>query len=202
MNYSIYQTASSTPLAAVMAGLAVFMPMAYDAERTIPAPSRPIMPEIRSSYVLGNTGITIRINATLTGDPVVDNYRPRTELGRKLLALRRTYVTTGGQLLDDPDRALVASDAVRLEVQPKPCYEKRQQEIEFYDTVLGQAEHLKWCTDTLYHAHDLAAKHGIAAMDAIHIATALDAGVEEFVTAEKSTKPMFRVTELHMQSIR
>lgn len=106
------------------------------------------------------------------------------------------------EILDDPDRILVTSDAVRLEVQPKPCYEKRQEEIDFYDVVLAQSEHLKWCTKTLYHAHDLAEKYGIAAMDAIHVATALDAEVEEFVTAEKSTKPMFRVTELCMQSIR
>lgn len=106
------------------------------------------------------------------------------------------------EILDDPDRALVASDAVRLEVLPKPRYEKRQQEIDFYDTVLDQAECLNWSTGTLYRAHDLAEKHGIAAMDAIHAAMALDAGVDEFVTAEQSTKPMFSVSELHMQSIR
>ena len=36
-----------------------------------------------------------------TGDPVVDNYRPRTELGFRLLALRRTFIEGGGTLLDD-----------------------------------------------------------------------------------------------------
>lgn len=106
------------------------------------------------------------------------------------------------EILDDPDRVLVASDAVRLEVQPKPRYENRQQEIDFYNAVLERAEHLKWCTSTLYRAHDLAEKYGVAAMDAIHAATALDAGVDEFVTAEKPTKPLFRVAELHMLSIR
>jgi len=106
------------------------------------------------------------------------------------------------EILDDPDRALVASDAVRLEVQPKPRYEKRQKEIEFYDEVLNQAEQVKWSIDTLYRAHDLAEKYGIAAVDAIHVAIALDAAVDEFVTAEKSTKPMFRVANLRMQSIR
>jgi len=106
------------------------------------------------------------------------------------------------EILDDPDRALVASDAVRLEVQPKPRYEKRQKEIEFYDEVMNQAEQVKWSIDTLYRAHDLAEKYGIAAMDAIHVAIALDAAVDEFVTAEKSTKPMFRVANLRMQSIR
>lgn len=118
-------------------------------------------------------------------------FRGEGELGRRAI-----------EILDDPDRALVASDAIRLEVMPKPLYEKRQHEIDFYDTVLDWAEHLKWSTDTLYRAYDLAEKHGIAAMDAIHVATALDASVDEFVTAEKPTKPMFRVTALRMQSIR
>ena len=70
------------------------------AEQAIPVPSSQLALEIRPSYVLGNTGMTIRVCAVLTGDHVVDNYLPRTELGRKLLALRRAYVTTGGHLLD------------------------------------------------------------------------------------------------------
>jgi|GEM_PF-3019773 len=45
----------------------------------------------------------------LTGDSVVDNYRPRTELGIRLLALRRDYVVNGGQLLD--------GDALDVEIQ-------------------------------------------------------------------------------------
>lgn len=99
MTNSIYQAAGSIPLAVVMAGLVVSIPTQF-AEQTIPAPSRQITSEIRSSYVLGNAGMTIRVCTGFTGDHVVDNYRPRTELGRKLLALRRAYVTTGGQLLD------------------------------------------------------------------------------------------------------
>lgn len=118
-------------------------------------------------------------------------FRGKGELGQRAL-----------EIIDDPERILVISDAVRLEVQPKPRYEKQQQEIDFYEAVLHQAEHIEWRTETLYRAHHLAENHGIAAMDAIHVATALDAGVDEFVTAEKSTKPMFRVNELHMHSIR
>ena len=89
------------------------------------------------------------------------------------------------EILDDSNRALVLSDAVWLEVMPKPRFEKRPAEIAFYQAVFEQAEHRKWCTDTLYHAHQLAEEHGIAAMDAIHVATALNAGAEEFITAEK-----------------
>jgi len=33
-----------------------------------------------------------------TGDPVVDDYQPRTDLGRDLIALRRAYVRGGGKL--------------------------------------------------------------------------------------------------------
>lgn len=100
MTYATYQTASSTPLAAVMTSLVVLMPVSHDAERTMPALSQQITTEIGSSYVLGNAGATIRFEVALTGDPVVDKYLPRTELGRRLLALRRAYVTNGGQLLD------------------------------------------------------------------------------------------------------
>lgn len=35
----------------------------------------------------------------LTGDAVVDHYQPRTELGRKLIALRRSYIEGGGKLM-------------------------------------------------------------------------------------------------------
>ncbi|MDR2452591.1 MAG: hypothetical protein LBE85_12715 [Candidatus Accumulibacter sp.] len=35
------------------------------------------------------------------GDAVADTYRPRTALGKRLLALRRAYVGKGGALLDD-----------------------------------------------------------------------------------------------------
>lgn len=33
------------------------------------------------------------------GDAVVDTYQPRTELGRKLIELRRAYIQAGGKLL-------------------------------------------------------------------------------------------------------
>ena len=99
MTNSSYQTADSIPLSAVMAGLVVLMPMSHSAGQVMLAPIR-ITPGIRPSYVLGNAGLTIHVRSAFTADPVVDNYRPRTELGRKLIALRRAYVTTGGQLLD------------------------------------------------------------------------------------------------------
>jgi hypothetical protein len=35
----------------------------------------------------------------LTGDSVVDHFQPQTELGRRLIALRRAHVEAGGKLL-------------------------------------------------------------------------------------------------------
>lgn len=113
------------------------------------------------------------------------------EIGRRAL-----------EMLDDPDRGLVVSDAVRLEIFPKPRFQRRIEEANFYEAVFEQAEKLDWNIETLYRAHTLAEKHGIAAMDAIHVATALDAGVEEFIAAEKSTKPMFQVAAITIRSIR
>ncbi len=100
MGISTYQTAGSIPIATVMTGLMISMSMAQPATQITPDPSRMIWPEAHCSYLLGNAGVTIHIFEGFTGDSVVDNYRPRTELGRKLLALRRAYVMSGGQLLD------------------------------------------------------------------------------------------------------
>ena len=113
------------------------------------------------------------------------------EIGRRAL-----------EILDDPSRDFVLSDAVKLEILPKAVFERRQEEVEFYEAIFSQSEELNWCIDTLHRAFDMAQRHGIAAMDAVHVATALDAGVDELVTAEKPTKPMFRVTELPISSIR
>ena len=113
------------------------------------------------------------------------------EIGRRAL-----------EILDDPSRSFVLSDAVRLEILPKAVFEKRQDEVEFYEAIFSQSEGLNWSIDTLHRAFDVAQKYGIATIDAIHVATALDARVDEMVTAEKPTKPMFRVRELLIRSIR
>lgn len=39
------------------------------------------------------------VDKPLIGDAVVDHYQPRTELGRKLIALRRAHIEAGGKLL-------------------------------------------------------------------------------------------------------
>lgn len=106
------------------------------------------------------------------------------------------------EILDDPGRSFVLSDAVKPEILPKAIFERRQEEVDFYEAIISQGENLNWSIDTLHRAFDVAQRHGIAAMDAVHVANALDAGVDELVTAEKPTKPMFRVADLSISSIR
>jgi hypothetical protein len=105
-------------------------------------------------------------------------------------------------VLDDPGRSLVVSEAVRLEVFPKARYEKQQDEVAFYETVFSKAEIVPWNDRALHQAQIIAESYGIAAMDALHVAHAIAAGVDEFISAEKPTKPMFRVQSIPMRSIR
>jgi predicted nucleic acid-binding protein len=105
-------------------------------------------------------------------------------------------------VLDDPDLLPVVSDAVWLEVMPKPLYEQRHAEVAFYRAVFDRAEQLPWRLDTLRQAHDVAQRHGIAAMDAIHVACAIAADVDELVTGERPCKPLFRIGTLPIRSLR
>jgi predicted nucleic acid-binding protein len=101
------------------------------------------------------------------------------------------------KILDDPKRHFVVSDAVRLEVPPKPRHEKRTEELTFYDAIFQEAENV----EALANAQTLAERYGLSAMDAVHIALALHAKADVLVTKESPTKPMFRVKELSLISI-
>jgi hypothetical protein len=46
-------------------------------------------------YIAGNAITTVPVV-----DRVVTEFKPKTELGKRLLALRRSYVASGGNLLD------------------------------------------------------------------------------------------------------
>jgi predicted nucleic acid-binding protein len=105
-------------------------------------------------------------------------------------------------LLDDQDRVLLVSDALWLEVMPKAIYQRQQGEIAFYESIFQRAEQSTWQLDILRQARHLAQRYGIAAMDSIHVATALAMGADEFVSGEKPSKPMFRVDALCMISLR
>ena len=133
--------------------------------------------------------------------------------------MKRTYVDSGVliaawrgeerlashalQILDDPGRELIVSDYVRLEVIPQPTFHQNHGELEFMEAVLSQAgEDVVASPEVTSKALEMASKHAIAPMDALHIGAALVSCADEVVTVEKPTKPMCRLTEVKVVSLR
>lgn len=121
---------------------------------------------------------------------IIAAYKAEGELGLRAL-----------EILDDPQRQIVVSRAVWLEVLLKAIYHHQRLEQAFCLDIFENAEVLEWDLNALQRAEALAQRHGIAAMDAIHVALAITAGVDEMVTAEKPQKPMFRVNDILISSI-
>lgn len=105
------------------------------------------------------------------------------------------------EVLEDERRAFVVSDALWLESMPAPLRNKRQAEVDFYERFFARARHIPMTDAIMRRARDLAGRYFLDAMDAIHVAYAIEAGADEFVSAERITKPMFRVLEVPMTSI-
>ena len=107
------------------------------------------------------------------------------------------------EILDDPDRDILVSEFLRLETLPKPTYERRPEEVTFYEAFFESAtENANWSSEMTSQAMVLANQYGLSAIDAIHMSAALLLQADEFVTAEKSTKPFFWVGEIPVVSIR
>ncbi len=105
-------------------------------------------------------------------------------------------------ILSDSKRTFVSPHFVRLEVRPKAVFHKNAAEIFFYDTFFANVG--EWKTDAqqiLAKAESLAEKYGLNGMDALHIAAAVIAEADEFVTAERSNSPLSRVKEIKIVSI-
>lgn len=106
------------------------------------------------------------------------------------------------EVLEDSNRQFVSSEFVKLEVIPKAIYHKQTEEVKFYEEFFSAVSY--WANDlekVVQDAYDIGLKYGLAAMDALHIAAALSLDVEEFITTEKPTKPMFRVSGIKVISI-
>jgi predicted nucleic acid-binding protein len=106
------------------------------------------------------------------------------------------------EILGDSQREFASSEFIKLEVNPKAVYNKQIEEAQFYEEFFSDVTH--WTSDLTHivqEAHEIAAQYGLAAMDALHVAAALSVDAEEFVTTEKKTKPMFRVSGIKIISI-
>ncbi|MBX9256725.1 PIN domain-containing protein [Desmonostoc muscorum CCALA 125] len=134
------------------------------------------------------------------------------------MSLKKTYIDSGvlisafrgiqsasiraNQILNDENREFASSRFVQLEVLPKATFNKQQDEAEFYETFFSAVIH--WATDLeqiMQNADQIACTYGLAAMDALHVAAAVQIKADQLITTEKPTKPMHRVTEIQIISI-
>ncbi|KYC39125.1 nuclease [Scytonema hofmannii PCC 7110] len=105
-------------------------------------------------------------------------------------------------ILEDSEREFASSEFIKLEVIPKAVYNRQIKEVEFYETFFKTVSY--WTPDLnkiVQDAYQIGNQYGFAAMDALHLAAALSIGAEEFITTEKPTKPMFRVSGINIVSI-
>ncbi len=105
------------------------------------------------------------------------------------------------RVLEDSEREFATSQLAKLELLPKPAFEKRPVETAFYQSHFAEAALQPLDEQLGDDAQALAEKYGLAAVDALHIAAALRLGAQEFYTSEKPGKPMFRVKELKVISL-
>jgi predicted nucleic acid-binding protein len=102
----------------------------------------------------------------------------------------------------DPNREYITSDYVRLEVLPKAVFHRRQTEVDFYNQFFQiNTRTIPTSAALLSYALAEACDTGIQGLDAIHIACAVFAGAEEFITSEKHAKPIHRTQKVKVISI-
>jgi hypothetical protein len=101
----------------------------------------------------------------------------------------------------DATREFFTCDNVRLELLPKPVFEKRRSEVEFYNDYFDLATIEPFSAALGEAALELGKKCGLAAGDALNLASAIRQEAEEFITSELPGKPMFRVAGIKIISL-
>jgi predicted nucleic acid-binding protein len=105
-------------------------------------------------------------------------------------------------VLDDPARQFITSEYVRMEVLPKALYHRQRQEVLLYEQFFSSVSQIVPSSASLtMQAYTEACTFGLSALDAFHIAAAKFSGTEEFITTERPTSPLFRVTGLVIKTI-
>jgi len=104
-------------------------------------------------------------------------------------------------IIGDPDRSFITSKFLRLEVLPKALYYQKPAEAALYERYLTNAQFVPVSESLIDQAHTEAYTFGLAALDALHVTFAKAGGAEEFITTERPTTPLFRVTGLVIKTI-
>jgi predicted nucleic acid-binding protein len=106
-------------------------------------------------------------------------------------------------ILEDTARQFVSSPFLELETIPQAEHRGDADVLAFYQAFFGAvSRQVTALADIVAGARDESRTHGIAAMDALHVAAAAIAGVDEFVTGEKLTKPIHRTGRVRVVCIR
>lgn len=99
-------------------------------------------------------------------------------------------------LFGDKDKTIVSTSLVRLELVPKATFNGNKAEVAFYESLFGKVE--EWCEvndGVVEKAIEFGCRHDVMGVDAMHVAAAAIANVDEFLTDEGEGKPLHRVTE-------
>jgi len=105
-------------------------------------------------------------------------------------------------ILDDPNREFASSIFVKLEVLPKSIFHKKKFEAEFYEIFFNSVKSWANSIDSIVRGgYQEACKSGLAALDALHVASAISVGAIELITTEKPDKPINKVSSIKVISI-
>ena len=99
------------------------------------------------------------------------------------------------EIINDQSRGFIVSPFLYLETLPKAVHSRREAEITFYNTYFDNA--FLWVNDVesiVAIAQQESERHGLAAMDALHVAAAHLGKAEVLFTLERRSKPMHRST--------
>ncbi|GHV33377.1 hypothetical protein AGMMS4952_25180 [Spirochaetia bacterium] len=96
-------------------------------------------------------------------------------------------------LLSDPNRSFITGDYVFLEVIPKERYFRMFAQEAFCANIFRKSTFIRSTDEIIAKADEIATMYGLAAMDALHAATAIAGGADELITFEKPNKPFFRI---------
>lgn len=104
-------------------------------------------------------------------------------------------------IFNDPNLIFVSTRLLLLEILPKAHYYKRVEEVAFYEWFFKHGVSI-WVDDfdiLLAKSLELASQYGLNALDACHLAAALLAKCEDFLTTEKPGRPIYRVEGLNIR---
>lgn len=103
------------------------------------------------------------------------------------------YSSLARSILDDPEREFVSSIFVRMETQAKALFNKRYDESKYYEEFFARVVGLVDVNETLIElAYAECFTTGVNALDGLHLVSAHNLGVIEFVTGERSSKSIDR----------